>query len=370
MTAKKCISQLLASAGIQVDGPNPWDIQVHNENFYARLLCDKQLGRGESYMEGWWDCEQLDVCIYHLLTAHLDQKIKNNFSLLFRSFLHTILNYQTRKLALEVAHKHYDIGNELYQAMLGGTLVYSCAYWKNAANLDEAQRNKMELACHKLMLEPGMTLLDIGCGWGSLALYAAEHYGVEVVGITISEKQKQLAEERCKHRAIEIRLQDYRELRGEQFDRVVSIGMFEHVGYKNYRQFMEVVKNILKKDGFFLLHTIGSNVTSVDGDAWINKYIFPNGMLPSITHIGNAIEGLFVMEDWQNFGLYYEQTLMAWYQNFLSHWPKLKAHYNERFYRMWKFYLLSCAGGFRARKIQLWQLALSPCGLQRVFDRR
>jgi cyclopropane-fatty-acyl-phospholipid synthase len=246
--------------------------------------------------------------------------------------------------------------------MLDKQMAYSCGYWRDAGNLDEAQENKLDLICRKLGLQPGTKVLDIGCGWGSLAKYAAEKYKAEVVGITVSQEQVDLARKICGGLPVEIKLMDYRDIRG-QFDRIVSVGMIEHVGYKNYRTFMEVTHRCLQGDGLFLLHTIGSNKSRTSVDPWINKYIFPNGMLPSIKQLGSAIEGLFVMEDWHNFSADYDKTLMAWDGRFEDSWEKLKSKYDEGFHRMWRYYLLSCAGSFRARKNQLWQIVLSKRGI-------
>jgi cyclopropane-fatty-acyl-phospholipid synthase len=220
--------------------------------------------------------------------------------------------------------------------------------------------------CKKINLQPGQRVLDIGCGWGSFAQYAAEEYGAEVVGITVSKEQVELGRERCKGLPVEIRLQDYREI-NEPFDHIISLGMIEHVGSKNYRTYMQTAHRCLKDNGIFLLHTIGSNRSVRTTDPWIEKYIFPNSQLPSIRQLALAAEGLFVMEDWQNFGVHYDKTLMAWYQNFDTGWDELKSTYSERFYRMWTYYLLSCAGSFRARKNQLWQIVFSKQGIPGGF---
>jgi len=242
--------------------------------------------------------------------------------------------------------------------MLDKRMNYSCGYWKDAKNLDEAQDAKLDLICRKLKLEPGMTVLDIGCGWGSFAKFAAEKYQTRVLGITVSKQQVDLARKLCRALDIEIRLQDYRDLK-EEFDRIVSIGMFEHVGYKNYRKFMQVVDRCLKENGLFLLHTIAGNKSVKTGEAWISKYIFPNSMLPAANQVTNAYEGIFKLEDWHNFGTYYDKTLMAWHKNFNKNWDKIKTYYDERFRRMWNYYLLSCAGSFRTHKNQLWQIVFS-----------
>lgn len=346
------------------------EIQVHDPRFYHRVLRDQSLGLGESYMDGWWDCPQIDAFIAKILEAKLEGKLKLPPKFLLKLAAQKMFNFQNVRKSKEVAERHYNIGNDFYEAMLGKTMNYSCAYWKGAEFLDQAQRHKMELICRKLKLRPKMSLLDIGCGWGGLAQYAAEHYGVEVHGVTISAPQKEYAARRCKGLPVKIELLDYRHLPKRVYDRVVSVGMFEHVGEKNYREFMEIAHSHLDVDGLFLLHTIGSNRSHFSGDVWIEKYIFPNGMLPSIAQVGASIEELFMMEDWHNFGPDYDKTLLAWHQNFNRHWPTFQAQYGERFFRMWNYYLLSCAASFRARKIQLWQVVLSKNGLKERFSPR
>lgn len=367
---KELIERLLSLAGIEVNGPQPWDLQVFDERFYKRVFSDSGLGLGESYMDGWWECAQIDEMVARLLRSNVDQHLKASLREFAVFFLHYLFNYQTKYRSREVAERHYNIGNSFYQKMLDPSMNYSCGYWKGALDLATAETNKMELICRKLQLKPGLKLLDIGCGWGSLAKYAAEHYGVEVVGITISSSQKDYAEKACKELPVTILMQDYRELSLQKFDRIVSVGMFEHVGYKNYLNFMKIVRRQLSEEGIFLLHTIGANVSGHYGDSWINKYIFPNGMLPSVVQISQSIEALFVMEDWHNFGVDYDRTLMEWYRRFNENWFEIKAQYDERFRRMWNYYLLSCAGGFRARRLQLWQIVMSKYGLKDGFTER
>jgi len=364
---KRRTEKLLSLADIKINGSRPSDIQVHNPRFYARVLSQGSLGLGESYMEGWWSAKRLDEFFAKLLGAGLDRKV-NTFGMALAAIGATITNPQRTSKAFEIGKHHYDIGNDLYSRMLDPTMSYSCGYWKKAKNLEEAQEAKLELICQKLHLEKGMTLLDIGCGWGGLAKHAAKNYGVKVVGITVSKEQAAYAQHSCKGLPVDIRLQDYRALdASELFDRIVSVGMFEHVGVKNYRIYMETVREHLKDDdGLFLLHTIGGLRSENTTDRWISKYIFPRSMLPSMAQITHAAEGRFVIEDFHNFGPDYDKTLMAWNHNFNAHWHEIKDMYTERFphfERMWNYYLLSCAGSFRARKNQLWQIVLSKNGV-------
>jgi len=358
----KIAKELLSLAGVTINGDNPWDMRVHDMRLFGRFFGGGSLGLGEAYMDGWWDCEQLDKFFFLILRAGLDEKVKFNWPLLWHAVVSRISNQQSRNKAFVIGEKHYDTGNDLFTAMLGKTMAYSCGYWPHAFNLDEAQEAKFDLICKKLNLKPGMRILDIGCGWGTFMKYAAAKYGVEAVGITVSKEQAELGRELCQGLPIEIKLQDYRSV-NEKFDRIISIGMIEHVGYKNYRTYMEVAHRCLAENGMFLLHTIGKERSTTATDPWIAKYIFPNSHLPSIKQIGAAIEKLFVMEDWHNFGVDYDKTLMAWDANFEKAWQALKGKYGERFYRMWKYYLLSCAGAFRARNIQLWQIVLSKGGV-------
>lgn len=346
---------LLQKAGIEINGSRPFDIHVNNNNFYKRVLQQGSLGLGESYMDGWWTCENLDEFIAKLIAADLESSIKHNMKDLLRIASARLINPQSRKRAWIVGKEHYDLGNDLFTSMLDPWMQYSCGYWKDTTDLNTAQQNKLHLICEKLQLKTGMTLLDIGCGWGGLASYAAKHYGVKVIGVTISAEQQKLAQARCAGLDVDILLQDYRDL-NQQFDRIVSVGMFEHVGPKNYDTYFNVVNKNLKPDGVFLLHTIGSNKTEMNVDPWINKYIFPNGFLPSVEQIASASEPYFVMEDWHNFGPDYDKTLMAWNRRFQAAWPTLKARYPERFRKMFTYYLNACAGTFRVRNIQLWQV--------------
>ena len=351
-------NDLLSQADIKINGARPWDIQVHHADFFKRVFQQGSLGLGESYMEGWWDCERLDILFCKILKAKLDKQVPGNLRDILRVVSARLFNLQSRSRSWIVGKEHYDIGNDLFALMLDPHMQYSCGYWRDAQTLDEAQNAKLKMICEKLQLKPGMRLLDIGCGWGGLAAYAARNYGVSVDGVTISREQQKLAQQRCEGLDVNILLQDYRDL-NTGYDRIVSVGMFEHVGPKNYATYFSVVDRCLKPDGLFLLHTIGSNQTGLSVDPWINKYIFPNGCLPSIRQIASVSESRLIMEDWHNFGSDYDKTLMAWHQRFNQAWSGLSSNYTPRFRRMFNYYLCACAGAFRARDIELWQVLFS-----------
>lgn len=362
------LRELVAQAGVCFNGDNPWDIQVHHPDVYTRILTHGSLGFGEAYMDGLWDCHALDQLIDRLLSADVDRKLGGWVRLrLFGEVLrHRLFNLQSRERAFQVGERHYDIGNDVFEAMLDPTMSYSCAYWKDTDDLESAQLAKLDLICRKLELEPGERLLDIGCGWGGLARHAAENYRVEVLGITVSREQQRLARERCAGLPVRIELMDYRDLDG-RFDKIVSVGMFEHVGPKNYPVYFNTASRLLADDGLFLLHTIGSHKTTRHADPWIDRYIFPNGKTPSAEELAVALNGRFLIEDWHNFGQDYDRTLMAWWERFDHAWPRLEGRYDQRFYRMWRYYLLASAGFFRSRCGQLWQLVLSKRSRREVY---
>lgn len=356
----KILQKLFSEAGVSINGPNPWDMQVHDPITYSEILSKWSLGMGESYMDGHWDCKKLDQMLTKLLSCDMNMRVQGIAKLRFvAEVIRTrFINLQSKSRAFQVGEQHYDIGNDVFELMLDPQMMYSCGYWEYAKTLAEAQEHKLDMICKKLQLKPGERLLEIGCGWGGLAAYAAKSYGVEVLGITVSKEQQQLAIQRCQGLPVQIELIDYRDLVGK-FDKIVSVGMFEHVGEKNYVTYFETVNHLLSDDGLFLLHSIGSDVTIARTDPWIDRYIFPNGKIPSPMEIGRSIEGIFLIEDWQNFGQDYDKTLMAWHENFTKNWKQLSSKYDNRFYRMWTYYLLSCAAFFRSRQGQLWQIVLS-----------
>lgn len=355
------ISDLLARAGIVIDGPHPWDMRVHDERLYHRIFRERNLGLGEAYMEGWWDCPALDQFFHRLLASGVTDRVRGSVAHWLRFLPDLLLNRQTRHRSPIIARTHYDIGNDLFLSFLDSRNQYSCGWFRDTDDLEQAQVNKLELIAGKLELKNGHLLLDIGCGWGGLARHMAERHGCRVTAVNISAEQMRFARDYCAGLPVELVECDYRALHGS-FDRIVSVGMFEHVGHRNHRTFMQVVHRCLRDDGIFLLHTIGGNTACIGNDPWMNRYIFPIGELPGPEQVAHAADRLFVIEDWHNLGPHYDRTLMAWYGNFRKAWPRLSAHFDTRFKRMWEYYLLSCAGAFRARCIQVWQIVMTRLG--------
>ena len=368
--AERRVRSLLARADVRVDGGRPWDISVHDRRFYGAVLRRGITGAGDAYADGWWDCEAIDELLARVVAADLPAAVGLMPHALLTFIRHRILNLQTPRRAHVNGRAHYDRGNRLFEAMLDSRLTYSCGYWSaGARSLEEAQEAKLDLICRKLKLRPGQRVLDIGCGWGSFVRFAAERYGASCVGITVSTEQAEYARRCCADLPVEIELMDYRDLRG-RYDRVVSIGMLEHVGPKNYATFARTVDNVLEDDGLALLHFFASprsfpNLRDTEVD-WFERNIFPGLVIPSLAQIGAAIDGRFVLEDLHNFGADYHPTLLAWWRNFDEAWPTLRVQcgYDERFRRMWKFYLLAAAGAFLCRKYQVWQLVLSQRGVR------
>jgi cyclopropane-fatty-acyl-phospholipid synthase len=365
MTTKleRWAGNLLAKAGVAVNGKNPWDIKVHKKDLWERVATDGTLAFGEAYMDGWWDCDSLDQFFDRVLRANLAKEIRMRDLPLLDLMKAKVLNPQSKAKSIDVAKIHYNIGNDFYEAMLDENMQYTCAYYGNGAkNLLEAQEAKLHLVCQKLQLKPGEKVLELGCGWGGFARFAAKNYGVNVAAYNISTEQIAYCKEKSVGLPIKFFLKDYREAAGH-FDKIVSIGMCEHVGPKNHRTLFELVHKCLKDHGLFLLHTIGNSKSAHSNDRWLAKYIFPGSVLPSPEQLGSAMNGLFVLEDWHNFGVDYDKTLMAWLENFRASWPRFKEKYGDRFYRMWEYYLMSCAGIFRSRYCQLYQVVMSKNGI-------
>ncbi|NND43830.1 MAG: cyclopropane fatty acyl phospholipid synthase [Xanthomonadales bacterium] len=367
MRAKETLTRLLRAADIEVNGNRPWDFQAHDERVFRRIIRHGSLGAGESYMDGWWSSEQADELFHRLLRARLEQSFRHAPATVLNTLLALLFNGAWLR-PFQVGKAHYDVGNDLFRRMLDRRMTYTCGYWKSVTSLDQAQEAKLDLVCRKLGVREGDYILDIGSGWGSFINFAAERYGARCLGITVSREQAQYANAHRYNAEVETRLMDYRAVDG-RFDHVVSLGMFEHVGRKNYRRFLRKVRSVLADDGLFLLHTIGKDRSAAATDPWIAKYIFPNSMIPSCRQVTGAAEQLFVLEDWHNFGADYDTTLMHWRRNFDAAWDDLRQRYDERFYRMWTYYLAVSAGSFRARRSNLWQIVLSKHGVPGGYRR-
>ena len=361
---KQRIIDLFRLADIEIGGSRPWDIKVHDERFFQRVMAQGSLGLGESYMDGEWDCPALDQFFDRVIAERLSDRLGWTLPLAALVLVSRIQNRQTARRARQAADVHYDLPVDIFEATFDTRLTGSCGYWKTATNLDDAQTDKLDLICRKVGLKQNDVVLDIGCGWGAFLGYAAQRYGAEGIGVTISTVQQAYAKNRYAGAMVTPLLMDYRSYAGPKADHVVSMGMFEHVGAKNYRTYFECARRALKDDGFFLLHTIWENARYPTIDPWQNKYIFPNGDLPSVGEIATALEGLFVVEDAHNFGAYYDRTLMAWNEKFQSHRAEMASRHGTRFCRMWEYYLLQSAGAFRCRHISVGQFVLSPHGLR------
>jgi cyclopropane-fatty-acyl-phospholipid synthase len=356
------VCRYLEEAGVQVNGNNSWDIQVHHPDFYKRAILQGTLGIGESYMDGCWSCEAIDALFHRMLTAGLHKKIDVPVLRKIANLKSRLINLQNKIRSKAVADKHYNPDTDIILAFLDPYNQYTCAYFKETDDLNTAQRQKLALICQKLGLSAGDRVLDIGCGWGGFARFAAETIGCHVTGISIAQEQISFARDFCKGLPVEFHLADYRDIEGS-FSKILVCGMIEHVGHQNYRRLMKIVCNHLDDNGLFLVQTIGGTTSLVTGDPWLLKYFFPNAMLPSIKQISESAEGLFTIEDIHNFGQYYDNTFMAWYANFIEHWPRIKDHYDDRLYRMWTYYFQHMAGTFRARLNQLWQIVFSKNGI-------
>ena len=383
--SKEIVEEILSLADIELNGSRPWDVQINNEKVFDRILKEGSLGLGESYMDGWWDCKALDQFFDKLLSANLDKKAQQYLSLSSKAtiavkfLMSKTLNMQNITRSKQVAEQHYNLGNDFYQHMLDPEFMqYTCGYFKDTKDLGKAQINKLNLVCKKLHLSKKGTgkkekILELGSGFGGFGHFAAKNYNCEITSYNISKEQVAFAKQLNKNLPVNTIESDYRNAESSKnqnaFDKVVSIGMMEHVGPKNYKNFMKLADHCLRDDGILVIHTIGNTTKDPAGDdQFTQKYIFPGGHLPSAAQITLAAEDYFQLEDIQNFGHYYDPTLMAWFHNFNKNWPMFKNQYGDRFYRMWKYYLLSCAGAFRAGNICLYQFVFTKRSYGKVYE--
>jgi cyclopropane-fatty-acyl-phospholipid synthase len=374
---KPLFESLLSGSGVRVGGDRPWDIRVNRDRLYRRALRGS-LGVGESYIDGDWDCEALDELFRRVLSSDARRYPLVRAAEGLKALQARFTNLQTKRRSRAVAEEHYDLDHRMYALFLGPWNQYTCCFFDGTDDLERAEVRKLELICDKLELRPGDRLLDIGCGWGGLAKYAAQVRGCEVTGISLSDQQIRYAVEYTKGLPVTIRKLDYRDLPASglaPFDKISIVGMIEHVGYKNYATLMGVVHQMLKPDGLFLLHTIGNCERTQVVDPWIEKYIFRNSMAPAMSQLADAAEGRFVIEAWENYGQHYVPTLQAWYDRFNANWDRIRAlatakPFDERFRRMWNYYLMSCKAAFEVEQLHLWQLVMTRRGSGRGVYRR
>jgi len=354
-----------------VDGLNQWDPQVRDDDFFGMVAGDGMLGLGNAYVKGYWECEDLFEFFCRAIRGGLLEFMADSPVMKALMTAYRTTNRQSQTQAKKNVVAHYDRGNDLFEAFLGKTMAYTCAVWDNPLDLeegetlDEAQERKLDRICQKLHLESGMRVLDIGCGWGPFMRYVAGHFEVEVVGITLSAEQIAYIEKRnggFKHSGslpIKAVLADFRTFDAGKFDRVLSIGMFEHVGRKNHEEYFKAVDRCLESDGLSLIHCFGKSDPRVPLiDPWTEKHIFPGMELPTVVDITTAMEGAFNLLDLEEMGQHYPKTLLAWSANFDCNWEQI-SHYGEEFRRMWRYYLLSCAAVFHVRKVLLWQVVFA-----------
>jgi cyclopropane-fatty-acyl-phospholipid synthase len=370
--ARKLVTDLFSRAGVTIDGPNPWDPQIHDAGFFDRVLTGGSLGFGESYMDGAWDAEQLDALVRRIIQVKATGSAIVTLNRFWHDLKSRLVNLQTRKGSMAIAETHYNLDHRLYQQFLGPYNQYTCCFFNKAKTLEEAEVEKLEMVCNKLQLKPGDKVLDIGCGWGGFARYAAQTRNCQVTGISISREQIAYARKYTAGLPVTIIESDYRDLpnlySSRHFDKVVIVGMIEHVGYKNYRRLFEIVHQLLNDEGIFLLHTIGNSATTTVVDPWIEKYIFRNSMAPSMAQLAKSAENLLVIQDWENYGHYYAPTLSAWHRNFNENWQRIRAiegsqRFDERFRRMFNYYFLACKAGFETEHIYLWHLVMTKQGM-------
>jgi cyclopropane-fatty-acyl-phospholipid synthase len=363
MHARAFCENLLGQAGVRLNGPNPWDPCVRDERLFERVAAHGSLGLGEAYAEGWWECAALDQFFERVISARLDRTLKPSLELAALTLGSRLHNRQDRAAVWRAARVHYDLPVEIFEATFDRRLTASCAYWAQAEDLDDAQEAKLDLVCRKLGLGRGARVLDIGFGWGAFMGFAARRCGAECVGVTISKQQADYARQRYEGLKVDFRVEDYRSF-DEPVDFIASMGMFEHVGPKNYPSFFKLARRCLNDQGLFVLHTIWANDPRPHIDPWLDKYIFPRGVLPTLREITAAVEGRFIIEDIHNFGADYDRTLMAWNAKFQANRAPIEERFGRAFARTWEYYLLSCAAGFRARGIHVGQIVLSPNGVK------
>jgi cyclopropane-fatty-acyl-phospholipid synthase len=369
---KETVETFLNECEIQIDGANQGDIIVKDDRFYSMCINYGELGFGESYMYGYWDSKNLYETLYNgIKNCHKVSYMNLNSIAFNRYFNNMFYNNQTIDKASADVQAHYNKGNDLYERMLDKTnMQYTCGFFQDTNDLETAQIQKLNIIAQKLNLKPGEKLLDIGCGWGNLINFMTTNYGVKGIGITISSEQLKFCKEKYKdNKNAEFLLIDYRNIPDDmKFDKIVSVGMFEHVGKKNFEEYFDIVYKHLNDDGLALIHTMGQQSKMINATAhseWIDKYIFPGGEIPDWEDLSKIISKRFFIHDWHNFGKYYARTFEAWYNNINKRWNEIP-NYNEEFRRMWNFYLVSFIVNFDLCRLLLFQILISKKCLDKL----
>mmetsp|Transcript_2643 Transcript_2643/g.5371 ORF Transcript_2643/g.5371 Transcript_2643/m.5371 type:complete len:414 (+) Transcript_2643:74-1315(+) len=349
-------------------------VEFHDPTAWYDIITQGNLGVAESYMHGKIKVDPLPFFLTLLNGTALGTRRKegSDYMVFFMDMINLptalagrLFNQQTRERSTRVTKQHYDAGNDLYERMLGPSMSYTCAYWRNATTLDEAQTNKFDLIRRKLELQDGMKVADLGMGWGTAAAYMHKHGRVEVTGVSLSEEQVKWAQANLAKTGLKFVWEDYRDhcenpANVGTYDRVYSIGMLEHVGFKNHATLFKCIKRLLKPDGLAVVHTIGEPDFLPNSDPFLDKYIFPGAVIPALSSVSAAIENDFILEDFQNFGYDYAKTLAVWAVNSEAFFRDNPTAYTPEFQRMWDYYLKMCEALFELRINQLWHFVLSP----------
>eukprot|EP00928_Gymnodinium_smaydae_P010979 TRINITY_DN14121_c0_g5_i1.p1 TRINITY_DN14121_c0_g5~~TRINITY_DN14121_c0_g5_i1.p1 ORF type:complete len:417 (-),score=86.53 TRINITY_DN14121_c0_g5_i1:242-1492(-) len=349
-------------------------IEVVDSSAWYDIITKGNFGIAEGYMHGKLKVDPLPFFLSVLNGTSVGTRRKEHADVLGwvmglvalpTDLLGLVTNQQTKDRSRRVTEQHYDAGNDLYERMLGPSMSYTCAYWKGAENLDQAQENKFDLIRRKLELAPGMKVADLGMGWGTAAEHMHKQAGVNVTGVSLSKEQVKWAQQNLAKPGLQFIWSDFRDHCEDPkymgyYDRVYSIGMMEHVGYKNYQTFFKCIKNLLKPDGLAVVHTIGEPDFVSAGDPFLEKYIFPGVVIPALSKVTPAFENDFILEDFQNFGHDYSRTLAAWSENSKAFFKENPTAYSLEFQRMWDYYLKMCEALFELRINQLWHFVLSP----------
>lgn len=356
---KLTLTTLLREANIEPNGASPWDPQIKDERFYRTVLLRGSVGLGDAYLNGWWECADISGFILRIIKSGIHLRVPR-VDIFLRRLRFGLIDAQNRIRSKRVAELHYDEDPYIFEVMLGSTNSYTCARWKGVITLDAAQQQKMDLLCKKAGLSSGMTVLDIGSGWGGFLAYAAERYQVRGIGLTISKTQLDYARKRYGNLPVEFRLQDYRDFVGG-VDAVVSICVIEHVGSDHYREYFQKVRETLtREDGFFAMQCILACDTQARMDPWTEKHIFPNGILPTLERIENAVEGILHIVDREFFRDDYVRTFSAWYENLVRNKNAIIARCGVRYFRKYEYYLCLYIAGFGSGRIDVGQFVLSP----------